>query len=236
MKYIPFKSFTKFEWILWIGSMGLVTLAFVLGGDFKPLTLTASLIGVTSLIFVAKGAVVGQFLIVVFSVIYGIISFQHTYYGEMITYVFMTAPIAIMTAVSWIKHPYGKGNEVKVARLSKRNLVLMVVLAVLVTVAFYFILRAFETAQLEISTLSITTSFVASYLMLFRSQNYALAYAANDIVLIVLWVLASMESLAYISMVICFAMFLLNDIYGYYNWRRMRKKQTEAEENVSGNA
>lgn len=236
MKYIPFKSFTKFEWILWIGSMGLVTLAFVLGGDFKPLTLTASLIGVTSLIFVAKGAVVGQFLIVLFSVIYGIISFQHTYYGEMITYVFMTAPIAIMTAVSWIKHPYGKGNEVKVARLSKRNLVLMVVLAVLVTVAFYFILRAFETAQLEISTLSITTSFVASYLMLFRSQNYALAYAANDIVLIVLWVLASMESLAYISMVICFAMFLLNDIYGYYNWRRMRKKQTEAEENVSGNA
>lgn len=236
MKYIPFKSFTKFEWILWIGSMGLVTLAFVLGGDFKPLTLTASLIGVTSLIFVAKGAVVGQFLIVLFSVIYGIISFQHTYYGEMITYVFMTAPIAIMTAVSWIKHPYGKGNEVKVARLSKRNLVLMVVLAVLVTVAFYFILRAFETAQLEISTLSITTSFVASYLMLFRSQNYALAYAANDIVLIVLWVLASMESLAYISMVICFAMFLLNDIYGYYNWRRMRKKQTESEENVSGNA
>lgn len=236
MKYIPFKSFTKFEWILWIGSMGLVTLAFVLGGDFKPLTLTASLIGVTSLIFVAKGAVVGQFLIVLFSVIYGIISFQHTYYGEMITYVFMTAPIAIMTAVSWIKHPYGKGNEVKVARLSKRNLVLMVVLAVLVTVAFYFILRAFETAQLEISTLSITTSFVASYLMLFRSQNYALAYAANDTVLIVLWVLASMESLAYISMVICFAMFLLNDIYGYYNWRRMRKKQTEAEENVSGNA
>lgn len=232
MKYNPFKSFTKFEWILWIGSMGLVTLAFVLGGDFKPLTLTASLIGVTSLIFVAKGAVLGQFLIVIFSVIYGIISFQHTYFGEMITYVFMTAPIAIMTAVSWIKHPYGKGNEVKVARLSRQNLVLMAVLAVLVTVAFYFVLKAFGTSQLEISTLSITTSFVASYLMLFRSQNYALAYAANDIVLIVLWVIASTESLAYISMVICFAMFLLNDIYGYINWRRMRKKQTEAEEHV----
>ncbi|MDD4415074.1 MAG: nicotinamide mononucleotide transporter, partial [Oscillospiraceae bacterium] len=70
-----------------------------------------------------------------------------------------------------------------------------------------------------------TTSFLAVYLTFRRSPHYALAYAANDIVLIVLWVLASMSDITYLSVVICFAMFLVNDIYGFINWSKMHKRQ-----------
>ena len=84
------------------------------------LTLIASLIGVTALIFVAKGDVTGQVLTVVFSVLYSVISFEFTYYGEMITYMFMTAPIAAMSVYTWIRHPEEKGKrEVSIAVLRK---------------------------------------------------------------------------------------------------------------------
>lgn len=222
------KSFTKFELGLWAVSVSVVTASFIIGGNFRVLTLIASLIGVTALIFVAKGDVTGQVLTVVFSVLYSVISFEFTYYGEMITYMFMTAPIAAMSVYTWIRHPEEKGKrEVSIARLSLKKIIMLCITAVIVTVIFYFILRYFNNANLLFSTISITTSFLASALMLFRSSAYALAYGANDIILIILWVMASLEDTAYLPMVMCFAMFLVNDIYGFYSWQKRKKLQEE---------
>ena len=222
------KSFTKFELGLWAVSVSVVTASFIIRVNFRVLNMIASLIGVTALIFVGKGDVTGQVLTVMFSMLYSVISFEFTYYGEMITYMFMTAPIAAMSVYTWIRHPEEKGKrEVSIARLSLKKTIMLCITAVIVTVIFYFILRYFNNANLFFSTISITTSFLASALMLFRSSAYALAYGANDIILIILWVMASLEDTAYLPMVMCFAMFLANDIYGFYSWQKRKKLQEE---------
>lgn len=223
----PFRDLTRFEVGLWLLSVVVIIASYAIsrGGDL--LTMIASLIGVTALIFVAKGYVLGQMLTVAFAVFYGIISFFFSYYGEMITYLFMTAPIAIVTVIEWIRHPYEGTKEVQVSHLTRTMKIVMVIGAILSTVAFYFILGALGNANLIVSTLSVTTSFVASYLTFCRSPYYALAYAANDIVLIILWVLATLTSISYLPMVFCFVMFFANDIYGFYNWKRMQKRQGE---------
>ena len=107
----------------------------------------------------------------------------------------------------------------------------MVILTASITICFYFILSYFHTANLIPSTVSVATSFLAVYLTACRSEFYALAYAANDLVLIVLWLLASMQHIGYLSVVVCFAAFFFNDIYGYLSWKRMRKRQ-EAYQSV----
>ncbi len=223
----PFVNLSKFERRLWLSSVLIVSASYVLAGSFYWLTLLASLIGVTALIFVAKGDVTGQVLTVIFSLAYGIISYQYRYFGEMITYLGMTMPIALLSVYTWLKHSYQESAEVEVNKLSRVQLLLLVVLTGAVTYGFYFILKEFHTANLVISTVSIATSFSASYLLVFRSPFYALAYAVNDIVLIILWVLASIENVSYLPMVMCFAMFLLNDMYGFMNWRKMRVRQAE---------
>lgn len=226
MKYKnPFKNLTKFELRLWLVSMVVVAGSFVLAPSRDYLTLTASLIGVTALIFVAKGYVLGQILTVVFAVFYGIISFYFHYYGEMLTYLCMTAPMAIVAAVEWLRNPYKQSAEVKVGRLTRNKLTLLWVLTILVTVIFYFVLGALNTANLLVSAISVTTSFLASGLTFLRSPYYALAYAANDIVLIILWMMASIVDISYLPMILCFVMFFANDVYGFVNWRRMEKRQ-----------
>ena len=223
----PFRTLNKFEITLWITSLVVVVLSFVISPSKDVLTLIASLIGVTALIFVAKGLVIGQILCVIFAVFYGIISFIFQYYGEVITYLGMSAPIAIMAVVSWIKNPYKQSGTVAVSKVNKKQIIIMIALASAVTVVMYFILWAFNTANLIFSTISVTTSFVAVYLTYLRSPYYALGYSANDIVLIILWVLASVEDPSYIPMIACFVMFLINDIYGFVNWKRMEKSQGE---------
>lgn len=221
----PFKALTKFELVLWLSSIVIVSLSFLLSPSGDPLTLTASLIGVTALIFVAKGMVIGQVLTVVFAVFYGTISFFFGYYGEMITYLCMTSPIAVFSVISWLRHPYEESSEVEVNTLKRWQIFLMLILAAIVTAAFYFILGFLGNANLLISTLSVTTSFLASFLTLLRSPYYALAYGANDIVLMILWTLATIVNISYLPMIICFAMFFANDLYGFLNWQKMKTLQ-----------
>lgn len=223
-KFINYFSTT--EIILWCSSVVLIVVSFCIFDRENYMTLTASLIGVTSLIFSAKGNPIAQVLMIIFSLIYGIISFSFAYYGEMITYLGMTMPMAVIALISWVKNPYnGNKSQVKVNHIHREEVAFMLILTAIVSIAFYFILEAFNTANIIPSTISVTTSFIAVYLTFRRSPFFALAYAANDVVLIVLWVMATMTNISYISVVICFGVFLVNDIYGFINWQRMKKKQ-----------
>ena len=218
--------FSKGELTLWGCSAGLILVFFFLFDRVNFMTLAASLIGTTSLIFNAKGNPIGQALMIVFSVLYGVISYTFSYYGEMITYLGMTGPMALVALISWLRNPY-KGNraEVAVNRIGKLEYTGMYALTAAVTLAFYFILDYFNTANMIPSTISVTTSFIAVYLTFRRSPYFALAYAANDVVLIVLWILAAKENISYLSVIICFVMFLVNDLYGFVSWKQMEKRQ-----------
>lgn len=220
------KYFSKEEILLWSASTALILISFCIFDRENYLALCASLIGVTSLIFNAKGNPFGQLLMVIFSLLYGIISYSFAYYGEMITYLGMTMPMAVFALVSWLRNPYnGNRAEVNVNFLSHTEIVIMLILAAAVTLLFCFVLQHFHTANIIPSTLSVTTSFLAVYLTFRRSPYFALAYASNDIILIVLWIMASFSDIRYISVVVCFAAFLVNDIYGYICWRKMRVRQ-----------
>ena len=99
----PIKSLTRREWCLWLASLAVVLIANQITPELDPLTMTAALVGVTSLVFAAKGNVWSQVLMIVFSILYGVISFRFRYWGEMITYLGMTLPMAVWSTVTWLK-------------------------------------------------------------------------------------------------------------------------------------
>ena len=225
MKYLV-NYFSKGELALWAGSVAAVLAAFLMFDRSSWITLLASLIGVTSLIFAAKGHPAAQAMAIVFALLYGAISWGFAYYGEMITYLGLTGPMALAAFISWIRNPFAKGKaEVKVNHIHRGEVLFMFILAAVVTVVFYFVLDFFNTANLIPSTVSVTTSFIAVYLTFRRNRFFAVAYAANDIVLIILWSLAALTDISYISVIVCFVIFFVNDIYGFVSWSAMRKRQ-----------
>lgn len=223
----PFKKFTRFEWALWLCSLAALLITFIAGGQNNPVIIVATLIGVTGLVFLAKGDVWGQVCTITFAILYSIVSISFMYYGEFITYAFMTLPLAVVSLISWLRHPYEDENakEVKVGHMNAKKIVIMTIGAGVATFTLFFVLRAFNTNNLVFSTISIATSFLAAALTAFRSPFYALAYSANDIVLIVLWTLATIADPEYLPMIISFCIFLLQDIYGFISWQRMKKRQ-----------
>ena len=221
------RYFSPFEWCLWGASCLTVTLSYLLSGDFHTLALFASLLGVTALIFLAKGNVIGQALCAVFALLYALVSYEQRYFGEMLTYLCMTLPSAIVAVISWLKHPSKRGvSEVQIARMTRKKWILVCLLTGVVTLLFYFVLAYFQTNKLLVSTLSVATSFFASTLTILRSPFYAIAYACNDIVLIVLWIFASIAFIGYLPMVFCFFAFLANDSYAFITWRKLQREQS----------
>ena len=209
----PIKSLTRREWCLWLASLAVVLIANQITPELDPLTMTAALVGVTSLVFAAKGNVWSQVLMIVFSILYGVISFRFHYWGEMITYLGMTLPMAVWSTVA-------------IQTLARSHLAALAASTVAVAAVFYYILKLLDTPNLFFSTVSIITSFLAAALTMLRSSYYAVGYAANDVVLIVLWVMASMENPAYIPVAVNFAIFLLNDLYGFVSWKKREVLQT----------
>lgn len=222
------RYFSAGEKWLWGCSVFLVFLSHRLFQNGTILSPIASAIGVTSLILNAKGNPLGQVFMVLFSCFYGVISYSFSYYGEMLTYFGMTAPMSLFALISWIKNPCkmnGKRSGTKIHRLNRNEVIVMILLSIVVTWLFYYVLAAFQTANLGFSTLSVTTSFVAVYLTFKRSPYFAMAYGVNDIVLIILWVLAALQDASYWSVAICFLIFLVNDWYGFIRWKKREVEQ-----------
>ena len=229
-----YKNLNKKELVILFSSLFLIIASFILFKNKNYLTLIASLIGANALIFVAKGDVLGQILTIIFSLFYGYISYEYKYYGELITYLGMSAPIAFISAIIWIKNPYSK-LEVKTSDLNIKKGIILFISAIIITITFYFILNYLNTTNLLISSISVFTSFLAVSLMMLRSKYYALAYAMNDIILIIMWILASFDNISYVPMVVCFVIFLVNDTYGFINWNILEKKQKENKNEKSIN-
>lgn len=221
----PIKSLTKKEWAIWLASLLIVIISNMMSENIDWLTLVAAMVGVTSLVLAARGNVWAQILMIVFSILYGIISWRFQYWGEMITYLGMTLPMAVWSTITWLRNPSEENkNETAIQKLNKRHIKGLVFFGMIVTGGFYFILKGLGTPNIVFSTISITTSFFAAALTMLRSSYYALGYASNDLILIVLWVLASMEDPVYIPVVVNFIIFFINDMYGFICWKSREKK------------
>lgn len=222
----PLKELSRKEWCLWIGSLLIVTISNLVGGQLDYLTLVATWVGITSLIFAAKGNVIAQILMVIFSILYGIISFHFRYWGEMLTYLGMTMPMAIWSTITWLSNPSKeKKGEVAIQQLTKKHIKALLFFSVLVTRNFLAVLWRLQTPNSSLVSLSVATSFLAASLTMLRSSYYAMAYAANDLVLIILWSLAAIKNPVYIPVIMNFSIFFINDTYGFLSWRKRERIQ-----------
>lgn len=221
-----FKSWTLFEKVFVIISIFIITICFFLGQDKNIFSLIASILGILTVICGAKGLIIAPIINIIYNVIYTILSISQHYYGEAIIYTFLMIPINIITIISWKKNKSKENdNVVEVNKISTKEYLYLSFITITLTIGFYFLLRILNTNELIISTISLVTSILASYLMLRRSSYYAIAYIINDIILITLWTLSIKSNrFEHLPMIITFIIFFINDIYGFINWKQRERK------------
>mgnify|MGYP002520118338 FL=1 len=190
-------------------------------------TLYTSLYLITALLM-SKGKVECYFVGFVSVFFYGIVSYNQGYYGELIITAFLTFPIMIIGIISWLRHQDKEEDTVIISSLSKKEISIALLSQLVLFWAYYFLLKAFNTDLLVISSLSVVTSVLASYFEARRSEWSLFCYIANDLIIITLWLIPILNGQTeLISVLVGPMLLLINDIYGSYNWRRLKKAQRE---------
>ena len=221
-----FKDWNKFEISCLIcGLLASITSAIMFNGTIID-TIYTSLYLITALLM-SKGKVESYFVGFVSVFFYGIVSYNQGYYGELIITVFLTFPIMIIGIISWLRHQ-DKEDTVIISSLSKKEITIVLLSQLVLFWIYYFLLKLFNTDLLVISTISVVTSVLASYFEARRSELSLFCYIANDLVIITLWLIPIINGQTeLISVLVGPVLLLINDIYGSYNWSRLKKKQKE---------
>lgn len=183
------------------------------------LTIATSLVGTFCALLQAKGKVLSQFVGILEIVLYSILSYQNHYYGEIIIDVLVTFPMFIYGVISWMTHKNEETNTVEPNQISKKECLGLSLASAIGFVVLYYVLKYFNTSQLIISSVSMITSLIATYLITRRSKYSFLFYIGNDIILILLWGLPVLQGdLSLLPILIDPFILLLNDSYGLKNW------------------
>ncbi len=180
----------------------------------------------TTALLMSKGKVECYFIGFVSVFFYGIVSYNQGYYGELLITIFLTFPIMIIGIISWLRHQDKEDDVVIISSLPKKEIILAFSSQLVLYWIYFFILKLFNTDLLIISSLSVVTSVLASYFEARRSELSLFCYIANDFVIITLWLIPIIGGQTeLISVLVGPLLLLVNDIYGSYNWKKLKEKQ-----------
>ena len=227
MQYIYnyFKDWNLFEKLyLFVGIVVGILTSIIFNGTIIDSLYTITYL--TTAILMSKGKVESYFIGIISVFFYGIVSYNQGYYGELLITIFLTFPMMIIGIVSWLKHQDKDEDVVIISSLSKKEIVFAFFSQLILFWVYYFLLKAFNTDLLMISSLSIVTSVLATYFEARRSELSLFCYVANDLILITLWMIPIINGVtSLISVLIGPMLLLVNDIYGSYNWKRLKDIQ-----------
>ena len=228
------KGLNLFELLYLIFGTLIVVVCFIFTPEKNWLVLVTAVLGVVAFFSVAKGYFIAPILNIIYSGLYIVMALTQKYYGEIVLSC-LCILLNIFAIVSWFKNRNKEDkNIVQVNDLKWQEYVAVIVSAALLTVGFYYILRAIGTAQALTGAISMILSLSAEYLALRRSNWYALGYILNDVTVMVLWCFTlSGSGLEFLPTILSFGVYFVNDVYGLINWNLLKHKQARAANTIS---
>ena len=227
-----FENIKWYEWVMMaVFAVTLVAVSVV--ERSSAVVICNSLIGIVAVFFVSKGLIVGQILGIVQGIVYCILSAQNRYFGEVIVCACVTIPLYLIAIFTWIKNR----QDANVVQVNKRNFRLLewvITLAVMsvVGVGVYFLLKAFNTANLVLSTFSVVFTMTAGYLLVRRCEYSFVFYMISNMICIGLWtsLIVSTGDMSLLPTALCYCIFLILNIFGIMNWAKLKKTQKSAKD------
>ena len=218
------KNWTIFEKLfLVLGTISAFVLTYIFKGTWVDLCYT--LLYFWTALLLAKGKYCCYIIGIISTFFYAFIAYNNSYYGEVIIAMCCTLPLTVIGLINWLKHQ-DSTNTVIIKEITKKELILVLISQAIMFVGYYYLLKVFNTNNLLVSTFSVVASIIATYLTARRSEYGFIGFIINDIILITLWSIPVFEgNTNIIPVVLCPVLLLINDIYGVYNWSRIKTKQ-----------
>lgn len=196
--------------ITWQGMTALDEKAPILG-------MIAGVSGIICNVFISKGKISNYFFGLIFAYSYFYVAWANNFLGEMNTTLYVYIPAQFIGYFLW-KNNMQKDNgaDAVVAKaLTVKGWIALLAFIGLGTAAMMALLKYYGGSSVGLDGLTTMIVVAAQGLMILRYREQWLLWIALNIVSIFLWA----DSPAVYTM---YAAFLLNSIYGYWNWSKLQ--------------
>lgn len=228
-----FDSLDTFE-KCWLIVSTLILFGVELYFDDSLIGIIATLTGILNVVLVAKGSMLNYAFGIVNTVLYTIIAYKAGYGGDFVTFLFYYIPLQFVGIYAWRNHIEEDTNLEDVKKMSVMQLIMSVLILVIGTYVTMLILPLItDLFNMPINQLPFVDAFTtfagifAGILMIKRYQEQWYIWIFVNIGSVIMWVTMIGQDETAVAMIVMWGAYLVNAIYGAYNWHKMSKKEIE---------
>lgn len=219
-----FNSWTMFEKV-WLLISTILILGLSLYWKDSLIGIVAGLTGIWCVVLVAKGRIANYYIGIVNVIAYAYVAYTWQYYGEVMLNLIYFLPMQFVGLWLWRGKITDK-NEVVVKFMTSMQRIGWSIASVVLIVAYGFILKSMGGNLPFIDSTSTVLSVIAMVLMAFRYMEQWVLWIVVNVASIGLWVWAMSQGGTDIAVLLMWTAYLVNAIYGLYNWIKIYNIQT----------
>lgn len=223
-----FKDWTLFEKI-WLVAFTIIniTLSYLWGDNI--IGFISTLTGMLCVVLVAKGKISNYYFGIIQVGTYAYLSYTYGLYGEAMLNGLFYFPMQFIGLYMWNRNKVKndvKGEDVHVERLTPKGWAYIAGIVAVSIIAYGFFLQYLGGISVWVDSATNVLSVTAMILMLKRYAEQWLLWIVVNVLSIILWITAldATGGQDY-TMVVMWTAFLLNSVYGWYNWKKIGDKQ-----------
>lgn len=223
-----FKDWNSFEKV-WLLAFTCVNIYLFFSWGDTLIGLTASLTGMLCVVLTAKGKISSFYwgLINIFT--YSYVAYQSAYYGDVMLNMLYFLPMTFFGIYFWGKNSREKKKSkiVLVRSLSWKNKFLIFVGSLILVYLLGLFLKSISGTLPFVDSTTTIFSIIATILLTKRYSDQWFYWIMVDIWSIVMWTYIFLRDGNQISMLVMWSAFLVNAVYGYYNWIKLEREQND---------
>ncbi|MCQ9121909.1 nicotinamide riboside transporter PnuC [Rodentibacter pneumotropicus] len=192
--------------------------AYVQQDDNTLLEMISGISGILCVVLVSKGKISNYFFGLIFAYTYFYVAWGQNFLGEMNTVLYVYLPAQFIGYFMWKNNMQNdNGGESVVAKaLTPKG---WIALALFIGIGTFLFVQVLQTAGGSSTGLDGLTTIIvvaAQLLMILRYREQWLLWIVLNILSIILWAETQ-------AMYLMYSAYLLNSLYGYYNWTKLKK-------------
>jgi len=227
---LEFSGWKRLEVIALISILLLIFVNAVLVND-SPIAVISAVCGIMYTVIAGKGKISCYFFGLIGSSFYGYLAFHHALYGNLFLYVGYYIPMQILGFFQWQKHLDKTTHEIIKTRLSKSELVRVVLISIFGCLVAISILKYFKDGCCYIDGITTVLSLVGMYLTVKRCIEQWIVWTIVNVLSILMWVGVVMHGGKTYSTVIMWIVYLVLGIYFFFKWKGDMSNEDLAELN-----
>ena len=218
-----------FDWFLILGTTAVSIASSLLGEGWDTIGFIVAVTGIINLVLCAKGNIWNYAFGIVYNAIYVYIAWHSKLYADAAIYLLYYLPMQFVGWAQWKKNQDEESGAVNAVHLTRRQAFILLAAAVLIPLfAWILSLPAIGDAQPWLDAVTTVVSILAMYMMVKAIAEQWLIWIVLDAAQVVKWTVATVRGEAHAAlMLVMFAFFLANAVYGLIQWNGLAKRASD---------